>query len=57
MKKILGLDLGVGSIGWGLINVTENYDPVSIEALGERRTSASIRAAVIECDKGESQSG
>ena len=24
MRKVLGLDLGVGSIGWSLINIDEN---------------------------------
>lgn len=26
MKKILGLDLGVSSIGWALVNEAENKD-------------------------------
>ena len=26
MKKILGLDLGVGSIGWSVISIDENGD-------------------------------
>ena len=28
MKKILGLDLGVGSIGWSLINADKDNKPV-----------------------------
>ncbi len=35
MKKILGLDLGVGSIGWALIS-TENEQPHEIIAMGSR---------------------
>ena len=29
MKKILGLDLGVSSIGWALVNEAENKDEKS----------------------------
>ena len=37
MKKILGLDLGVSSIGWALVNEAENNDEVSsIIRLGVR---------------------
>lgn len=36
MKRILGLDLGVGSIGWSLIEVDDNNAPVQILALGSR---------------------
>lgn len=36
MKKILGLDLGVASIGWSLIEVDENNKPVKILGLGSR---------------------
>ena len=35
MKKILGLDLGVASIGWALIN-TENDIPTEILGIGSR---------------------
>ena len=35
MKKILGLDLGVGSIGWALIE-TENDQPKQIIGMGSR---------------------
>jgi CRISPR-associated endonuclease Csn1 len=35
MKKILGLDLGVASIGWALINV-ENDIPIEIVNMGSR---------------------
>ena len=34
-KKILGLDLGVGSIGWALIE-TEDYQPQKILGMGSR---------------------
>ncbi|MCR5077482.1 MAG: type II CRISPR RNA-guided endonuclease Cas9 [Prevotella sp.] len=37
MKTILGLDLGVASIGWALILVTDDYKPVKIIRLGVRR--------------------
>ena len=37
MKKILGLDLGVGSIGWALVNEAENEsEESSIIKLGVR---------------------
>ena len=36
MKKILGLDLGVGSIGWSLINVDAENNPVEILGMGSR---------------------
>lgn len=34
-RKILGLDLGVGSIGWTLVK-TENNQPTDILAMGSR---------------------
>lgn len=37
MKIVLGFDLGVASIGWALIGVTDNFDPVRIIATGVRR--------------------
>lgn len=36
MKKILGLDLGVGSIGWSLIETTDDNKPSKILGLGSR---------------------
>ena len=36
MKKILGLDLGVSSIGWSVISVDENGDPSEILGMGSR---------------------
>lgn len=36
MKKILGLDLGVGSVGWSVIGVDENGDPSEILGMGSR---------------------
>lgn len=36
MKKILGLDLGVASIGWGLITVDDNNVPNKILGMGSR---------------------
>jgi CRISPR-associated endonuclease Csn1 len=37
MKKILGLDLGTNSIGWALVNESENNDEKSsIVKLGVR---------------------
>lgn len=36
MKKILGLDLGVGSVGWSLINVDAENNPVEILGMGSR---------------------
>ena len=36
MKKILGLDLGVGSIGWSLIETDDNGAPLSILGIGSR---------------------
>ena len=39
MKKILGLDLGVSSIGWSVISVDENGDPVVLPADAALRSS------------------
>ena len=39
MKIILGLDLGVASIGWALIFTTDDGEPIKILALGERIVS------------------
>ncbi|MBR1630309.1 MAG: type II CRISPR RNA-guided endonuclease Cas9 [Paludibacteraceae bacterium] len=36
MKKVLGLDLGVGSVGWSLIETTDEGVPVSILGMGSR---------------------
>ena len=36
MKKVLGLDLGVGSIGWSLIAFDEDQHPVEILGMGCR---------------------
>ena len=36
MKRILGLDLGVSSIGWAIIEVDENNRPIRIIAMGSR---------------------
>ena len=36
MRKILGLDLGVGSIGWSLIETDTNDNPVAILGMGSR---------------------
>ena len=36
MKKILGLDLGVGSIGWSLIQADDEGNPQSILGMGSR---------------------
>ena len=36
MKKILGLDLGVGSIGWSVISIDDNGDPSEILGMGSR---------------------
>ncbi|MBQ7421460.1 MAG: type II CRISPR RNA-guided endonuclease Cas9 [Alloprevotella sp.] len=36
MKKVLGLDLGVGSIGWALVEKDENNEPVRILKIGSR---------------------
>ena len=36
MKKILGLDLGVASVGWALIETDEHNAPKSILAMGSR---------------------
>lgn len=41
MKKILGLDLGVGSIGWSLINADKDNKPIAILGLGSRIISLS----------------
>ena len=36
MKKVLGLDLGVGSVGWSLIEADDSGAPQSILAMGSR---------------------
>ena len=36
MKKILGLDLGVGSVGWRLICTDDDYAPKEILGMGSR---------------------
>lgn len=36
MKKILGLDLGVGSVGWSLICTDDDYAPKEILGMGTR---------------------
>ncbi len=36
MKKVLGLDLGVGSIGWCLIEKDDNNTPIRILRMGSR---------------------
>ena len=36
MKKILGLDLGTNSIGWAVVDVDENGNPIHIEGMGSR---------------------
>ncbi len=36
MKKILGLDLGVSSVGWSVISVDDNGDPSEILGMGSR---------------------
>lgn len=43
MKTVLGLDLGVGSIGWALISVTDNNEPISILAIGVRRIPIDLK--------------
>lgn len=34
--KILGLDLGIGSVGWALIETDDNYEPLNILGIGSR---------------------
>lgn len=36
MKKVLGLDLGVGSIGWALVDKDEHNIPICVEKIGSR---------------------
>lgn len=36
MKKVLGLDLGVGSIGWSLIALDDGQRPAEILGMGCR---------------------
>ncbi|MDY0104891.1 MAG: HNH endonuclease domain-containing protein [Lentimicrobium sp.] len=58
MKKILGLDLGTNSIGWALLNATENgktLKPESIDAMGSRIIP--MDASVLsDFDRGNSKS-
>ena len=37
MKNILGLDLGTTSVGWALIKIDENNNPIEIQDMGVRR--------------------
>ncbi|MBQ2293193.1 MAG: hypothetical protein II245_05900, partial [Bacteroidaceae bacterium] len=37
MKKVLGIDLGVGSIGWCLLEKDDNNVPKHILRIGSRR--------------------
>lgn len=39
--KILGLDLGIGSVGWCLIEIDEENHPLLIHAIGSRILSIS----------------
>ncbi|MDE5874117.1 MAG: type II CRISPR RNA-guided endonuclease Cas9, partial [Muribaculaceae bacterium] len=41
--KILGLDLGVGSVGWALIETDADYRPIDILGLGSRILNLSIK--------------
>ena len=36
MKKILGLDLGVGSVGWSIISCDDEHRPLEILGMGSR---------------------
>ena len=36
MKRVLGLDLGISSVGWSLIETDENNKPTQIIAMGSR---------------------
>ncbi len=36
MKYRLGLDIGIASVGWSVIKLNENDEPVRIEDLGVR---------------------
>ena len=36
MKKILGLDLGVGSVGWSVVSCDDEHKPVEILGMGSR---------------------
>ena len=35
-KYILGLDIGISSVGWGLLEIDENNQPFRIIDLGSR---------------------
>lgn len=40
--KILGLDLGVGSIGWAVIETDDDFNPIKILGMGSRIVSLSV---------------
>ena len=40
--KVLGLDLGVASIGWALIELDDNLRPVEICGLGSRIVNLAV---------------
>ena len=46
-KKILGLDLGVSSIGWSLIALNEKEEPAEILSMGSRIVPLSTEDAKI----------
>ena len=36
MKRVLGLDLGVGSVGWALVEKDERNIPINVNKIGSR---------------------
>lgn len=56
MNYVLGLDVGIASVGWAVLELNEEDNPIRIEGLGARifdkaevpKTGASL-AAVMEC--------
>lgn len=54
--RILGLDLGPTSIGWALIDIDENYNPITVLGLGSRIISYSDDKLAADFSKGKGES-
>lgn len=46
MNYLLGLDIGARSIGWAVLEVDENWEPFSIEAVGVRCFEAGVEGDI-----------
>ena len=55
MKKdyILGLDIGISSVGWGLLELDDNNNPYKIIDVGSRIFTPGERQVIVEQRKEE----